>query len=390
VPRRELALLVALGVDNVGSGLFLPLTLVYVTRVAGLPLAVAGTTVAVGTIAGLLVPPVAGRLVDRVGPRPVVIASQVLQALGAGTYLAARGIALVVVAALLLAAGQQLFYSSLFALISDVTADGPKDRPFAVVSMVRAACFGTGSLVGGAILTTVGTTGLIVAVAADAVSFLACAALLATLVRPATRAPAERTGRGGSVLTDRRFLALIGMTGLLGLSVDFFLTGTPVYVLDRLHGPPWLAGTAVAVLTVLTSTGATVALRLTRRLRRTTAIALGAGLVVLWCVVSAAAALVTGPVLPLVGTVTLAVGMLVGGPRTNAMAVAMAPAHVRGRYLAAFQYAFTTAGVLAPAVVALFAVGVWLPWLLVGVAAALAAVGFPWLGRRLPAEVDGP
>src|SRR4051794_39036633 len=103
-------LLVALGVDNFGSGLFLPLTLVYATRVVGLPLAVAGVTVTVGTLVGLLVPPVAGRFVDRVGPRPVVIASQVLQALGAVVFTGAGNAVTVAVAVCLLAAGRQLFY----------------------------------------------------------------------------------------------------------------------------------------------------------------------------------------------------------------------------------------------------------------------------------------
>ena len=95
------ALLVALAIDNFGSGLFLPLALIYVTRVVGLPLGVAGSTVALGTAIGLLVPPLAGRLVDRIGPRPVVIAAQLLQAAGALGYLFARGLPLTVVAALL-------------------------------------------------------------------------------------------------------------------------------------------------------------------------------------------------------------------------------------------------------------------------------------------------
>jgi MFS family permease len=110
--RNRVALLTALGVDNVGSGLFLPVALLYVTRVVGLPLATAGTVVAIGTMAGLAVPPVAGRLVDRVGPRLTVISAQSLQALGAAAYLVARNPASVAVAAVLLAVGQQMFYSS--------------------------------------------------------------------------------------------------------------------------------------------------------------------------------------------------------------------------------------------------------------------------------------
>jgi MFS family permease len=100
--RNRVALLTALGVDNVGSGLFLPVALLYVTRVVGLPLATAGTVVAIGTMAGLAVPPVAGRLVDRVGPRLTVISAQSLQALGAAAYLVARNPASVAVAAVLL------------------------------------------------------------------------------------------------------------------------------------------------------------------------------------------------------------------------------------------------------------------------------------------------
>ena len=89
--RSRVALLAALGVDNFGSGLFLPVVLLYVTRVVGLPLAAAGTVVALGTVAGLAVPPAAGRLVDRVGPRRIVICAELLQALGAVTYLAGPG-----------------------------------------------------------------------------------------------------------------------------------------------------------------------------------------------------------------------------------------------------------------------------------------------------------
>jgi MFS family permease len=240
-----MALLVALGVDNVGSGLFLPLALVYATRVVGLTLGQAGVAVTVGTAAGLAVPAVAGRFVDRLGPRPVVITAQLTQACGALAYLVAHGVALVVVATVLLAAGQQLFYSALFALISDVAGEGPKDRPFAVVGMVRSACFGAGGLVVGALLTTVGPAGYRVAVAVDGASFLACALLLVLLVRPSRPRPSGvgTPVSGRRLLADRPYLALIGITALVALAGDFFLVGVPVYVLDELHAPVWCGST---------------------------------------------------------------------------------------------------------------------------------------------------
>ena len=55
--KSQVTLFTALGIDNFGSGLFLPLTVVYVTRVAGLALCTAGIVVSLGTLAGLAMPP---------------------------------------------------------------------------------------------------------------------------------------------------------------------------------------------------------------------------------------------------------------------------------------------------------------------------------------------
>lgn len=237
-------LLVALGIDNLGSGLFLPLTLVYATRVVGLPLAVAGVTVTVGTV------------------------------------------------------------------------------------FVRA---------------------------------------------PHIAVP--ETGRGR---VSRRFLLLILLTGLVALGLDFFLVGIPVYVLD-LGAPAWLPGVLLAVHTAVSSTCGTLAVRLTDRLRRTTTLALAAALIVVWCALClVAAALPVGwrPVWLLATALVLAASGVLFGARVNALAVALAPPATRGRHLAAFQYAFTVAQVLAPAVVALFAVGVWVPWTVVAACASVGAVAF--------------
>jgi MFS family permease len=393
--RDRAALLAALGIDNFGSGLFLPVALLYVTRVVGLPLAAAGPVVAVGTVAGLGVPPVAGRLVDRVGPLRVVVGAELLQALGAVTYLAARGAVVVAVAAVLLAAGQQLFYSSLFALISDVAGDGPKDRPFAVAAMVRAACFSLGALAAGGLLSATGSAGYRIAVVADAVSFAACALVLALLVRvprPHRQVSRMAVSGSGGLLSDWPFLAVIVATGLAALSVDFFLSGMSVYMLGDLHTQPWLPGAALALAAALSSVGATAALRVTRRLCRTTAMVLGSALFAVWCAACVAALAVPPrwrPAELLAATVVMALAALLF-QRASALAEAVAPAAVRGRYLAAFQYSFTVPGVIAPAVVALYSVAVWLPWLLVGVSAGLAVLVLRWLAGRLPARALRP
>ncbi|MEP7024572.1 MAG: MFS transporter, partial [Actinomycetota bacterium] len=348
--RNRVALLVALGVDNFGSGLFLPLALVYATRVVGLSLTAAGTVILLGTLAGLVAPPIAGRMLDRIGSRQVVITAQRLQALGAVTYLLAHGVAVVLAAALLLSAGQQLFYSSLSSLITEVAGDSPRDRPFAISDMVRGGSFGLGALAVGGVLASVGPAGYRVAVAADAGSFVACGLLLALFVR-LPRRPPETPGAAPPssrrLLSDRPFLALIAVTGLLALAVDFFLVGMPVYVLVQLRAQPWLPGAILALLTALGSLGGTAVLRATRRLSRIAAMQAAAALYISWCAASLAAVLLPRgwrPVDLLSATAMLALAGMMFGPRALALAEAAAPPAARGRYLAAFQYAFTLAG----------------------------------------------
>jgi Na+/melibiose symporter-like transporter len=393
--KSRAGLLVALGVDNFGSGLFLPMVMLYVTRIVGLPIAVAGAVVAAGAVAGLGMPLVAGRVVERVGALRVVVGAQLLQTLGAVGYLAARGAALVAVAAVLLAAGQQLFYSSLCGLISDVAGDGPKDRPFAVAAMVRSACFSLGGLAAGGLLSVAGQAAYRIAVGADAVSFAACALLLVLLVCvPHPHHQAARTAVRGcrGPLSDWLFLGIIVATGLAVLSIDFFLSGISFYALRELHTRPWLPGTAVALAGGLTGAGATLALRLTRGLGRTTVMILGAALFVVWCAISVAALAVPPAWRPaelLAATAVMAIaGLLL--LRATALAEAIAPTAVRARYLAAFQYAFTVSSVVAPAVVGLFSVAAWLPWLLDGTSAGLAVLLLRWLSRRLPTSAVHP
>ena len=400
MPRNrpdQLALLVALGADNLGSGMFLPIVLVFATGTAGIPLAVAGPVITGGTVAGLLVPPLAGPLVDRVGPRRVVIAAQLIQALGAGAYLFAHGVGLIVVGALLLALGQQLFYSSLMALISDVATVGPKDRSFAVVGMVRTGCFGLGGLIMGVLLAVAGNSGPRIAVGADALSFLLCAVVLAMFVHTTELAPAQpdpaTTPRKGRVWTDGRLVALMAATGAVALATDFLLSGMSIYAIDQLRAQPWLPGAMITVGTMVTSLGGTVVLRLTAQLSRPSAMAVGGVLVVLWCAASMAALVLPVQWRPpelCAATVLLAVGGLLFEPRANAIAVDLAPASVRGRYLATFQYSYTVPGVIAPAIVALFTVAGWLPWLVVAIGAAFSSVTLLALASRLPDRVVRP
>jgi hypothetical protein len=56
--------------------------------------------------------------------------------------------------------------------------------------------------------------------------------------------------------------------------------------------------------------------------------------------------------------------------------------------MATFQYAFTTAQALAPAVVGLFAVAAWLPWAVIAGSSLGGLSILNWLGGTIPAGLN--
>jgi dipeptide/tripeptide permease len=128
-------------------------------------------------------------------------------------------------------------------------------------------------------------------------------------------------------------------------------TAVPVYVVEGLPAPQWLAGPLLTFNTILLATGQTMAVRLVRHLPRTRALALAGSFMVVWLITMAFAVQV--PAALLIGYLPLsmaffAAGELIMAPVANSLAAAAAPDHLRGRYLAVMQYGFAIAQVIAP------------------------------------------
>ena len=392
--RSRVALLAGLAIDNFGSGLFLPLALLYATRVVDLDVDTAGAVIAVASLLGFGVPPLAGRLTHRFGPRFVVVLAQLLQGAGASGYVVAGDAVGVFLASGLLAAGTQLFYCSVFVLIADVSTNVAKERPFALVAMVRSAAFGLGTLAAAVVLTRESDTALRWLVGVDAATFVVAAALLAAFVTTArTDRPAVAAVGPLTVLRDRHYLALIAAVCLVGLAVDFALVGMPFFVVDVLDGPAWLPGALLDAGTLLASVYGDKVVDALRGYRRTQSLRVGAVIYVVWAVLTGLMLWVpAGWLVPYacVSWVLMVAGTKVFFPVSGALSEALPPRESRAGYMATYQYAFTTAQVLGPAVVALFAIAAWLPWAVVAASAFAGMLVLGWLGRAIPAPVDRP
>ncbi|WP_030665198.1 MFS transporter [Streptomyces cellulosae] len=387
------ALPMALAVDAIGTGLCLPLSLVYFLTVTGLSETDVGLLMTAAAASSLPLPLLVGRIVDRVGARSVVIAGQLLQAAGFFLYLGVAGPVSLFLAALVEAVGLRVYWSSVFALIADQADGRARDQWFARAGMIRAAGTGAGTVLAGVLLGLASQRAYHAMVLADAISFVCAAVTVGLFVRGARRQANQPDGRSPDgirqLLRNRPYLGLIGVNVLFNICTVFLAVAMPVHVIRVLHAPGWTVG---AFLTITTVVVATCTAEVTRRSRRRTsrggAMAWGGRLWAAWCVAAALAVLLPrGPLL--VGYLALvmllwATAEMLHGPASNALSAEAAPPGARGTYLAAFQYSFATADMVTPGLFGvLYGVDRVLPWVVVGCLALTASVAVRPLERRL-------
>ena len=150
--HRSLA--AALIIDSLGDGLFVPFGIVYFLHTTSLSLTVIGLSLSVAGFAaiGTVIP--AGVLLDRLRPGPLVIAANLLSAVGFAGYLVVGQVWQLVVFALLAAVGSRLYWTANLALIGDAFADQERPRWFAFQRALRNTGFGLGGLLGAIAIST--------------------------------------------------------------------------------------------------------------------------------------------------------------------------------------------------------------------------------------------
>lgn len=392
----------ALVVDSIGGGLLMPLSMVFFTRLTDVPLALLGVLISVSQVLTLPIPVWAGALVDRVGALPVVVGAQLLQGLGFLAYPHASGPVGIFAAVTATGFGVRFFWSAVFTLLADYVDGRPavasagrraptKDTWYAWSNMARTAGLGLGGLATGFVVADGRAATYRIVAYLSAACFFAAAGTIGVFVRAPRLVHDQDAGAGGyrALLADRPFLGLIGLNGVYAGSSMMLGLALPTFVLTGLRGPGWLTSALLVGNTVLISLLGAPVVRYVAGFRRTRLLVAASVLWAGWAALFAT----FGPghlgwVVPgmVVATLLFTAAEAVHAPTSQALAAAVAPPRIRGRYLATFQYSFTLAGIVGPAFFGtLYGVHRSLPWLaLAGL--NLASVGAMLaLERRLPA-----
>jgi MFS family permease len=360
--RDARLLLAGVAVDAFGTGLTLPFLVVYLHGVRGIPLETIGLIVAVPAAVALVLLAPIGVLVDRVGPRRVMMVALAAAASGALLLAHAETAGEAFVARVLVGVAAAGFWPANDALIASVVPSEIRQRYYGVSFALLNAGIGVGGVIGAVYVDVAQPETFATVYRADALTFLVPLALFAVPLRhiggPIHSGRATATEDGGSyrvVLRDgvfRRLLLLSFVSSFVGYGQVEGGWTAYANVIARVSART--LGIAFTVNTTLIVVLQVVVLRLIDGRRRTRMLMLQAAVWACWWIILGAAGLVPGTplaaVLVVVGFGVFAVGETLMSPIFPAIRNDVAPESLRGRYNAAAAIAFQIAHITGPAV----------------------------------------
>lgn len=368
--------------DAIGTGLLLPVTVLYFTQQVDLSAASVGVGLGIAGAAALAVSPVGGVLTDRIGAKPTTIGCWLLAAIGFLSFLFVHSWPEFVLAA---AAGQiadQTAKPAKQTFVAGLAEGEERLRLLAFQRSVRNLGFAVGGLLATVILTSGGAPAYRMLIIGNAASYVVAAALITGIAskRPTVARTREHGWRGYRiVLRDKRYVGLAALDAVVLLHTTTFTIGLPLWVSEHTEAPTAVVAALFALNTVLIVVFQVPATKGVTGLRNVPPVYIRAAAAFL---LTTALYLVAGHVGPWPATALLVAGAglhtlteLWGSVGEWTVSVDLAAEAHRGKYLAVFGLGNSVQQAIGPAVVAvLIAGGSDLGWPIIGVVTAGACV----------------
>ncbi|MFF2851156.1 MFS transporter [Streptomyces sp. NPDC058001] len=369
-------------VDRVGSGLWATVSVLYFTFVTDLTVAEVGTLVAVSGAIGIAGAPLGGRLADRLPLTRVLIALQILRALGALALLTTHNYALLLIFSAVSSLGDRS--ANVITRLYATRVAGPERvRYQAVQRTVANAGWAIGGLTAAAAL-GFGPTAYPWLLIGDALSFAAAAALTVRCGEPpspshvvtASGHPTPTTERA-TPWRDRTYLAYVATDTVLFLDDAVFKVGLPLWIVHATEAPHGLAPLLMVLNNVLVVALQVPMARFGATTHAARALLLPLSVIFAAGGVTMALSATGGPTLAVVfltlAATTFTLAEIIHATISWELSIALAPDHAQGAYLGAHGLAQSVQRSAGPlAVTAAIATGP-LGWTVLG--ATVAATG---------------
>ncbi|HSV65110.1 MAG TPA: MFS transporter [Mycobacteriales bacterium] len=376
-------------VDALGSGLFLPVSVLYFTRSVGLSVVSVGFGLSLAGLFGLLSTVPAGTLLDRIGPKRVLLCCQIAGAVGFLGFIAAHSYPLFLLTACVVRVGDRITRPAQVALAAQLGGEEQRVRLSAVNHSMRNLGYGLGGVLATIALSQDTRAAYLALVVGNAISF-GLAALVLAGVTPGHRPVSTDRPPAGyrTVVRDRRYVTVVVCHAGVTLLFTMLTVGMPLWV-ARTGAPLALTGALFTLNTLLV-------VLFQVRVSAIAATLSGAGRSYLragWLTCGAAVAFggaalfspgpganQTSRHIAVVAALVLATMVLTAGELFNSagqwgLSVGLAPEPLRGRYLGFFAVGYGIQETVGPVLVTSVLAGLGARgWLVLGVVPVIAGI----------------
>jgi len=389
LPRKVWLFQLGVLINFLGNGMVAPFLIIYLHFGRGIPLAVAGSAVALGGITAVTSGLLAGSLSDRIGPRNTLIGAMVCNAVAYLLYTQVRFQWEAFAVGLLVGVGTGAYGPSSQNLTAAMVPPENRQAALAQNRVTAVVGLGLGGTIGG-IVAARGLEGYLQLLVLDAITFLTFAVVLLKVPSGRPQSKVSIAGSYALVMRDRAFLRLVGVSiAMVAAGIAPMLVLLPAYAKLQAHVSEPAIGAIYAANTLAIVVIQMPLIRLTQGHSRMIVLRVGALIwVVSWLICLAAGARLSGNGAALVigfAAVIYASGECLYSAIVVPTAAALAPDHLRGRYLGVVGLAWQTGFMLGPslggAVLGAFPLG--LPVICAAVC-LLAALGTAAVDRALP------
>lgn len=395
LPPPVRRMLLGITLSALGNGLVLPFAFVYFHSIRHISTSMAGLIFSYGAVIALLVAPMVGTLIDKWGPRPILMASLVVSAIGYSSLSLIRTVPQAFMIMTICSIGQSAMWPSQGAISTELTPDHLRERIYGSQFAVLNLGLGLGGMFSSLIVSLDKPQTFEVLYIGDGLSFLVYLGVVLSLRKVGGRTKAQREihakleGGWIDIIRDRTFVKvwLVALFAIF-LSYSQLEVGFTSFATTVASVPPSRLAWAYAVNTSVIAIFQLWVIKKLEDLPRAKGLAIAAFFWVLAWIALAWAGISKEFAVPaiILCQFIFAMGEMVWSPILPAIVNQLAPDHLRGRYNSASTNTWQIGMIMGPVSAGvLLGSGQWALWIIL-LCGGLLAVAFFALRLKLPAR----
>ncbi len=350
-------IVVGISLNAVGGGMTLSLLMVYLHQERGFTTTFGGLLMAWGALIGILGTGPLGALVDRVGPKKVLIPGLVISSISAFSFSTVTTHQQALISMTLFSLGGQCVWPAQMVILTRVTPEEHRSKIFGFNFMLLNLGLGVGGLLSSVIIRANSILSFQIMYWVDGITFLFYLLIVLGLKthHAGKYVSKEHEPKSGTYrdLFSRRDLSVLTFAGIILLTFGYgpLQSGIPIYATQYLGlSPNWL-GIIFGVNTISIVIFQPFVLKILERYSKYTAlISVGVIWALSWIAVG------VSPYLPLmIGGIALCVsqlifafGEMVHAPTNPSLLQELTPEHIRGRASALISLQWGFSGIAGP------------------------------------------